>query len=108
MKLGTLSEFKDILGKKFVAIFIVVSIWDIFFWLWGFKTLSYENGDPVRGEIFEPEYQMNEEVNQPIENSQNHPQRGTYQSRAAENQQNRATYNNVKAVGEKEYGTIRY
>ena len=25
------------------------------FWLWGLKTLNYENGDPVRGQLFEPE-----------------------------------------------------
>ena len=49
---GKLSEYKDILGKKFLAIFIAVNIWDLFFWLWGLKTLSYENGDPVRGQIF--------------------------------------------------------
>ena len=56
LSLGAMSEFNGALGKKFLAIFIVVNVWDLLFWLWGFKTLSYENGDPVRGQIFEPEH----------------------------------------------------
>lgn len=55
LTVGEVTEFKDVQAKKTLAVFIVVNLLDLLFWIWGFSTLNYENGDPVRGQLFEPE-----------------------------------------------------
>lgn len=53
--LKEMTAYKDIQAKKTLAIFIVVNFFDLLFWVWGLKSLSYENGDPVRGKLYEPD-----------------------------------------------------
>ena len=55
LQVGKMTDYKDIKAKKTLAIFIVVNVLDLLFWLWGLKTLGYENGDPVRGQLYEPD-----------------------------------------------------
>jgi hypothetical protein len=63
----------DGVAIKTLQTFICINILDLLFWLWGYMTLEYENGDRIRDELMrgkndheesedvEP-YEMNEEV----------------------------------------------
>jgi hypothetical protein len=41
---------------KLLQIFIFVNIVDFIFWLWGYLTLEYENGDKIRDELMRGKY----------------------------------------------------
>lgn len=44
-------DFFSIIANKSLLTFIFVNILDLVFWLWGFMTLEYENGDKIRDEL---------------------------------------------------------
>jgi hypothetical protein len=66
----------DGVAIKTLQTFICVNFLDLLFWLWGYLTLEYENGDKIRDELMRGKndhdesedvkpYQMNEEVQNP-------------------------------------------
>ena len=44
-------DFSSIIANKSLQTFICVNILDLMFWLWGYLTLEYENGDKIRDEL---------------------------------------------------------
>ena len=46
------TDFIEDQARKLLAVFIIVNIIDLLFWIWGMKTLAYENGDRVRDDLF--------------------------------------------------------
>jgi hypothetical protein len=43
--------FADNIAYKLLQTFICVNLLDMLFWLWGYLTLEYENGDKIRDEL---------------------------------------------------------
>jgi len=41
-------DFSSIIANKSLQTFFCVNILDLMFWLWGYMTLEYENGDRIR------------------------------------------------------------
>jgi hypothetical protein len=44
-------NFIDNVALKVLQTFIGVNLLDLLFWLWGYLTLEYENGDKIRDEL---------------------------------------------------------
>ena len=41
----------DSVALKILQTLVCVNILDLLFWLWGYLTLEYENGDKIRDEL---------------------------------------------------------